>query len=289
MNLVCLLLFTLLFSPQVEALSVPQLSRPVADLAGVISNDDKNEIENIIHEANDANLVQIAVLIIPSLEEESLEEYSIKVAEKWQLGTAKDDNGILLLIAMKERKIRIEVGNGIEGFITDAYASRRIDEMKPYMRESNYAGAIKNVVASIIETAKNNTPEALATQEELTLKAQQEYEAQQRADAISQAKMKEMFSYIGHGALVLMGIIFLLTNMSKKEQDRIIKDNETLPNKIAEAEMEVAKQKVRFSELKVDQVKLNRIKVVNKTKEMVSTKASLQEKLAQMKRYLGER
>ena len=102
------------------ALSVPEMNGPVNDTAKIMRQRESLELTNYLNAINNDSGTQIAVLTIPSLEGESLEGYSMRVAEKWKLGQKDKDNGVLLLIAFKERKIRIEVGYGLEGVLTDA-------------------------------------------------------------------------------------------------------------------------------------------------------------------------
>lgn len=144
-----LLSLMLLVSFSSYALEVPRLTRPVEDLAKVLNEQQKSDIETSIKELYKSGLAQVSVLIIPSLEGENLEEYSIKVAETWKLGSAEKDNGVLLLISMNDRKIRVEVGNGIEGELTDYQSSKIIDGMKSYMRSKQFDQGILYAVDGV--------------------------------------------------------------------------------------------------------------------------------------------
>ena len=97
------------------ALEVPPLKGRVNDYAGILSSATTRQLEGILGDLEKTDSTQIAVLTIPSLEGEVLEQFSIKVADQWKIGRADFDNGAILLIALKERKIRIEVGYGLEG------------------------------------------------------------------------------------------------------------------------------------------------------------------------------
>jgi uncharacterized protein len=98
---------------------------------------------------------QIVVLTIPTLEGESLEEYSIKVAEAWRIGQKKIDNGVILLVAKQDRKIRIEVGRGLEGKLTDLVSGQIIRaEIKPRFKAGDFDGGIKAGVAAVMAVAK---------------------------------------------------------------------------------------------------------------------------------------
>ncbi|MBX7058678.1 MAG: TPM domain-containing protein [Leptospirales bacterium] len=121
---------------QLVAREVPPLSGRIVDLAGALSPATIHSVEQRLadHERETGN--QIAILIVPSLEGDPIEDYSIRVAEQWRLGTAKNDNGILFLISTGDRRMRIEVGQGLEGALTDAQASRIIREtVAPLFRE----------------------------------------------------------------------------------------------------------------------------------------------------------
>jgi uncharacterized protein len=128
----------------------------VHDEANVLSAGAKAEIESILKAERDSTSNQIAVLIIPSLDGEILEEYAIKVAhEKWKLGQEKKDNGVLLLIVINDRKIRIESGYGLEGVLTDAMSSRiNRNEIAPRFRQGDYDGGVKAGVIGIIQAIK---------------------------------------------------------------------------------------------------------------------------------------
>ncbi len=109
------------------ALEVPQLRGRVNDYANMISASAESRIEAVTRELEESDSTQIVVLTIPSLEEEDLEGYSIRVAETWGIGQVEYDNGVLLLVAQAERRVRIEVGYGLEGVFTDLQAGRIID------------------------------------------------------------------------------------------------------------------------------------------------------------------
>ena len=100
-------------------LQLPNLSSPVMDLAGLMSEADKKDLSDLAYEIYAHNGPQITVLTVPDLQGYPIEEFSIRVAEKWQLGTKEKDNGLLVVISKQEREMRIEVGNGIEGEVTD--------------------------------------------------------------------------------------------------------------------------------------------------------------------------
>jgi uncharacterized protein len=138
------------------AFDVPPLTDPVMDMAGMISPEVKGQIDTALRYLRNQGGTQIAVLTIPSLDGAVLEEASIKVADKWKLGSAAKDDGVLLLIAKAERKIRIEVGQGREGDLPDAYARRIIDDkMTPMFRAGKVSEGVANAV---LEIARRTDP-----------------------------------------------------------------------------------------------------------------------------------
>lgn len=153
-----LLLICLLFilSAGLFALDVPPLKARVTDLAGVLSPSQRQKIEEGLYLFESRTSNQIAVLIIPSLEGESLEDYSIRVTDRWKLGTGDKENGVLLLIVKNDRKIRIEVGYGLEGALTDLIASQIIrKDIVPYFRQGNYYAGIVNGLNGIMAATRN--------------------------------------------------------------------------------------------------------------------------------------
>lgn len=137
------------------ALEVPALQSRVTDLAGILTAEQTAELEKKLEDLERTDSTQVAVLIIPSLEGESLEDYSLRVAENWRLGRKGRDNGAILLIAMKERRIRIEVGYGLESVLTDARSAQIWrNEIVPRFREGDFYGGIDAGVTAIIQTVR---------------------------------------------------------------------------------------------------------------------------------------
>ena len=124
--LLLLSLLGLLWASPIFSLDVPKLTGPVVDLAGVLSRSEQAEISASLLQFQRQYGPQLQVLVVPKLEDETIESYSIKVVDAWKLGTKGKDNGVLLLIATDDRKVRIEVGRGLEGDLPDALAGRII-------------------------------------------------------------------------------------------------------------------------------------------------------------------
>ncbi|MDR4495137.1 MAG: YgcG family protein [Nitrospirales bacterium] len=144
----------ILFLPlTAQGLDIPPLTGRVVDLAQILSPADRSNLNKSLaaHESETSN--QVAVLILPSLEGEPLEEISHRIASAWNLGQKGTDNGILLLVAIQERKIRIEVGYGLEGTLTDAKSAQIIrHEMVPRFRQGEYPRGISAGVQAILGT-----------------------------------------------------------------------------------------------------------------------------------------
>ena len=150
----CLALF-LIQSLGALALEVPRLQNRVTDLAGVLTPEQIAGLESKLQELETTDSTQVAVLVIPSLEGESLEDYSMRVAEAWKLGQKGRDNGAILLVSMKDRAIRIEVGYGLEEKLTDARTSRIIrNDVIPRFRQGDFYGGIDSGVTGIIQSIR---------------------------------------------------------------------------------------------------------------------------------------
>lgn len=145
--LLCLLLVG---SAQAE-LAVPALVTRVTDQAGLLSAAQRQKIEQMLSDFEAVKGSQIAVLTVASTQPETVEEYGIRVASAWKLGRKGVDDGVLLLIAKDDRKMRIEVGYGLEGAIPDAVSKRVIAEIiTPYFKQGDYFGGIQAGVSRLI-------------------------------------------------------------------------------------------------------------------------------------------
>lgn len=121
------------------ALDVPQLAGRVNDYAGLLSPEAKAGLEQKLAAFERDQSTQVVVLTIPSLQGDDIDQFSIRVAEKWKPGQKGKDNGVLLVLAKAERRVRIEVGMGLQGVLPDITASHIIrDVMRPYLKDGNY-------------------------------------------------------------------------------------------------------------------------------------------------------
>jgi uncharacterized protein len=145
----------LTFSSVLFALEVPPLKGHVNDYAGLLTPQTVQELEASLTAFERGESTQIVVLTIPSLDGEDLEEFSIRVAEEWRIGQKDIDNGVILLVAKQERKLRIEVGRGLEGKLTDLVSGRIIrGDISPRFREGDFDGGIRAGVSSIMAVVK---------------------------------------------------------------------------------------------------------------------------------------
>src|SRR5258706_14171498 len=140
-------------SPAYSQKAIPELwDQRIHDEAKVLSQNTIDQLEVQLKKYEDSTTNQIAVLIIPSLAGDVLEDYSMWVVERWKLGTKKNDNGALLLIVTDEHKMRIEVGHGLEGVLTDAQSNRIIrNEMAPNFRRGDYDAGVKAAIQAMIK------------------------------------------------------------------------------------------------------------------------------------------
>src|SRR6202158_539720 len=131
--------------------AVPPLSGRGVDLTGTLSSGDIASLTQTLKSLELRKGSQVAVLIVPTTAPETIEQYSIRVAEAWKIGRKKIDDGALLVVAKNDRKLRIEVGYGLEGALNDVTAKRIIDEViTPKFRSGDFAGGISAGVERII-------------------------------------------------------------------------------------------------------------------------------------------
>jgi uncharacterized protein len=169
-RIVCLALLVLTLvvgSRFAAALEPPPLTARVNDYAAILSPATRQQLENVLTDLERKESTQLAVLTITSLEGANLEEFSLKVAETWRLGQKGRDNGALLLIAKNDRKIRIEVGYGLEGLLTDLTAGRIIrDIITPRFRDGNFDLGVSDGVAAMIAAVRGEftAPDSATTE-----------------------------------------------------------------------------------------------------------------------------
>ena len=154
------------FVPAWAEVPIPPLSARVTDLTGTLSAQQRGELESRLAAFEAKRGSQIAVLMLPSTKPEEIEQYSIRLAEAWKIGREGVDDGVIVVVAKDDRRLRIEVGYGLEGVIPDAVAKRVIDErITPRFREGDFHGGIRDGVEQLIRLAEGEKlpePEARA-------------------------------------------------------------------------------------------------------------------------------
>lgn len=137
------------------ALEVPALKGRVNDYAGIVSDMAERQLELALAELEQTDSTQIVVLTISSLEGDSLEDFSMRLAEAWQIGQKENDNGAILIVSKQDRKVRIEVGYGLEGKLTDLMSGRIIrNVIVPQFKTGDFDTGILQGVAAMIGTVQ---------------------------------------------------------------------------------------------------------------------------------------
>ena len=153
-----LLALALLLPAAVRSADVPFLSGRVVDNAEILNPATRERITAALKAHETATGNQIAVLTIPTIDAESVEEFSTRVFESWKLGQKGKDNGVLVVVVPQDRKMRIEVGYGLEGTLTDVAAARIIrNVMTPAFKSGDYDKGIEDGTAAIVSTLEGKT------------------------------------------------------------------------------------------------------------------------------------
>lgn len=183
---------------------LPSLNTPIIDQANILSDSDKQALSQHILKLYEQGKAQIGVVIVPTTGQEAIFDYAMRVAEQWQLGTAKRDNGLLMVIAINDRKIQILTGYGLEGVLPDIVAGRIIrNEITPYFKQAQYAQGIQSGLSEI-ERILNLDPE-------IAQQAAQELQEQQAQALHEQNARSQFWTYaliiivVGAFASMIMG------------------------------------------------------------------------------------
>jgi len=137
------------------ALTVPAYKGYVNDYANMLSPAAEQKLERALQSFELTDSTQIAVLTIDSLEGDSLEDFSIRTVDQWKIGQKEKDNGVLFLIVENDRKLRIEVGRGLEGVLTDLMSGRIIDQIvTPLFKDGKFNAGVEAGLAAIIQTTR---------------------------------------------------------------------------------------------------------------------------------------
>jgi uncharacterized protein len=154
----CIALAVCLFVTIAFALDFPPLTGRVVDQANVMSAESKSDIETKLKTLEDKSGIQLVVATVKSLQGGDIETYANELFRFWKLGQAQKNNGVLLLVAPNERKVRIEVGYGLEGTLTDALSSVIISSaIIPRFKTGDFSGGIERGVDGIISVLSGDT------------------------------------------------------------------------------------------------------------------------------------
>ena len=155
MRLFAALLALALGAAAAAQVAVPRLAARVTDETGTLSAGERATLEQVLAEFERRKGSQIAVLVVPTTGDETIEQYSLRVVEQWRLGRKGVDDGVLLLVAKDDRRLRIEVGYGLEGAIPDAIAKRIIEEtIRPRFRDGDFYGGLRIGVEQLMRVAE---------------------------------------------------------------------------------------------------------------------------------------
>ncbi|HXV10598.1 MAG TPA: YgcG family protein [Burkholderiales bacterium] len=134
-----------------QTAEVPYLTGRVVDNAEILNAETRRRLAEVLRQHEQKTGNQIAVLTVPTIRGEGVEEYAVRVFEQWKLGQKGKDNGVLVLVVPQDRRMRIEVGYGLEGTVTDAHASRIIrNVMTPRFRDGDFNGGVARGVDALI-------------------------------------------------------------------------------------------------------------------------------------------
>ncbi len=146
------------------AADVPYLTGRVVDNAEILAQATRDKLAATLKAHEDASTDQIAVLTVPTIAGEAIEQYATRVFDAWKLGQKGKDNGVLVIVVPNDRKMRIEVGYGLEGTLTDVASSRIIrDRMTPRFKEGNYDRGVSDGVDAIIAQLEGRAESAPAS------------------------------------------------------------------------------------------------------------------------------
>ena len=152
MHFIFSLLLCLSLNAKSAELQLPALTSPVMDLGHFLNETENRDLSQLAYEIQSNKGPQITILTVPDLQGYEIEDYSIRVAEKWQLGTKEKDNGLLVILSRKERKVRIEVGNGIEGEITDYHTSKFTREVFPqFFKQAQFHAGLRMFMEDVAQ------------------------------------------------------------------------------------------------------------------------------------------
>jgi uncharacterized protein len=203
--------FLLLFAAPAAAQDFPKLSGRVVDAANLLSPQDEAELTQKLEGLETASSRQLVIATVPDLQGNAIEDYGYKLGRAWGIGQDEANNGTILLVAPTERKVRIEVGYGLEPILTDALSALIIhNQILPRFRENDYPGGIKAGADAIIQQLQ--APPEQAEQRAL--------EAQQQQATASEGGGGSIFPLIFWGIVLLFIILPMLRGGKRGRRHR---------------------------------------------------------------------
>lgn len=160
-----LLAFAALAADVTDPIPVPKLTGRVVDLTGTLARPEREALEARLQAFEQSKGSQVAVLLVPSIGPETIEEFATRVTDEWKLGRAGVDDGVLFVIAKQDRRMRIQTGRGVQGVLTDAVSKRIVaDRVSPRFRAGDFAGGINDGVDAILKAIEGEALPAPARQ-----------------------------------------------------------------------------------------------------------------------------
>ncbi|RYU89503.1 TPM domain-containing protein [Mucilaginibacter terrigena] len=151
----CLCLVLCLAPAFAQTLPDKPTASPVSDFTGTLSGDQKQQLDTKLKAFEDSTSIQIAVVIVPTVGDYEISDYALKLGRKWGVGTKDKNNGVMVLVALNDRKMTIQTGYGTEGALPDIITQQIIqNDMKPRFREGDYYGGLDAAVTNIIKYTK---------------------------------------------------------------------------------------------------------------------------------------
>lgn len=189
---------------------IPELTGRVNFIGEVQpTKEQKKYLASNLKSLEENSKIQMAVLVVDSIKPLSIEEYSIKVVEKWKLGLKDVDNGVLLLVATKDRKARMEVGRGLEGILTDLMAKRiQKEKMIPHFKKGDFVAGVLGAVEGVKTATVKEVPI-------ITQAIEQKKEAQAEANSDAGVVFIVVLCVVGGGFLFMM--LFMFRNNEKEQ------------------------------------------------------------------------
>lgn len=185
---------------------IPQLNQPIIDQANLLTAEQNQSLSQYIRQIYDSGKAQIGMVIVPSTGQEDIFSYSMRIADQWKLGTAKHDNGLLIVVAVNDRRIQILTGYGLEGVLPDIMTHRIIqNQITPYFKQGQYAQGLQSGLEEINRILSQDPD--VARQAAESLKEQQ---------AAAHQKQQGMQSALGISIVILVIAVVLSAVIGRK-------------------------------------------------------------------------